>query len=69
MCSAPGGALLPPSELLHKGLLLAFYANMGQWQFGAVSLGVPLAVYVLLMTIKAVFTGRDSRRHVTFAGR
>jgi hypothetical protein len=41
---------------------------MGQWRFWTISMGVPLAVYVLLMTIKAVFTGRDSRRHITFAG-
>ena len=56
-------------ELLRGGLILAFYGNTQQWQFVVVSLGIPLAVYVLLLLLQHLrANGKYHSSHNTFVG-
>jgi hypothetical protein len=43
---------MPRGKLLRASLALAFYENTQQWQFVLISLGLPLAVYLLLLLLQ-----------------
>jgi hypothetical protein len=67
-CSTAAGRAMSRGELLREGLTLAFYGNTQQWQFVAISLGLPLAVYLLLLLLQRLRTSGRYHGSTTFVG-